>query len=90
MIKNLGSLYIVSTPIGNLNDITFRAIEVLNKVHICASEDTRISGLLFNRYIFDTKLVSYHKFSEKSKTNKFIDLLNIVKLVDFENTLTTT
>ena len=75
MIKNLGSLYIVSTPIGNLNDITFRAIEVLNKVHICASEDTRISGLLFKRYNIDTKLVSYHKFSEKSKTNKFIDLL---------------
>ena len=75
MIKNLGSLYIVSTPIGNLNDITFRAIEVLNKVHICASEDTRISGLLFKRYNINTKLVSYHKFSEKSKANKFIDVL---------------
>ena len=75
MTKNLGSLYIVSTPIGNLNDITFRAIEVLNKVHICASEDTRISGVLFKKYNINTKLISYHKFSEKSKVNKFIDVL---------------
>ena len=75
MTKNLGSLYIVSTPIGNLNDITFRAIEVLNKVHICASEDTRISGVLFKKYNINTKLISYHKFSEKSKVNKIIDVL---------------
>ena len=75
MTKNLGSLYIVSTPIGNLNDITFRAIEVLNKVHICASEDTRISGVLFKKYNINTKLTSYHRFSEKSKINKFIDVL---------------
>ena len=75
MTKNFGSLYIVSTPIGNLNDITFRAIEVLNKVHICASEDTRISSVLFKKYNINTKLTSYHKFSEKSKVNKFIDIL---------------
>ena len=75
MTKNLGSLYIVSTPIGNLNDITFRAIEVLNKVDICASEDTRISGVLFRKYNINTKLISYHKFSEKSKVNKLIDFL---------------
>ena len=75
MNKNLGSLYIVSTPIGNLKDITFRAIEVLNKVHICASEDTRISSVLFKKYNINTKLISYHKFSEKSKVNKFIDVL---------------
>ena len=79
MTKNLGFLYIVSTPIGNLNDITFRAIEVLNKVHICASEDTRISGVLFKKYNINTKLTSYHKFSEKSKVNKFIDLLKLGK-----------
>ena len=75
MNKNLGSLYIVSTPIGNLNDITFRAIEVLNKVHICASEDTRISGVLFKKYNINTKLTSYHRFSEKSRINNFIDVL---------------
>ena len=75
MTKNLGSLFIVATPIGNLNDITLRAIEVLNKVHICASEDTRISGILFKKYNISTRLTSYHKFSEKSKINKLIDLL---------------
>ena len=75
MTKNLGSLYIVATPIGNLNDITFRAIEILNKVDICASEDTRISRVLFKKYNISTKLTSYHKFSEKSKINKFIDIL---------------
>ena len=75
MTKNLGSLYIVATPIGNLNDITFRAIEVLNKVDICASEDTRVSSVLFKKYNINTKLTSNHKFSEKSNVNKFIDIL---------------
>ena len=79
MTKNLGSLYIVATPIGNLNDITFRAIEVLNKVHICASEDTRISRILFKKYNINTKLISYHKFSEKRKVDKIIDLLKLGK-----------
>ncbi len=67
-----GSLYIVSTPIGNLNDITNRAIEILNKVDICASEDTRKSIKLFNVNNISTKLISYHKFSEKTKTKKII------------------
>ena len=58
MTKNLGSLYIVATPIGNLNDITFRAIEILNKVDICASEDTRISSVLFKKYNIHTQLTS--------------------------------
>ena len=70
-----GTLYIVSTPIGNLEDITFRAIETLTNVDICASEDTRISRVLFQRYGIVTKLVSYHKFSEKSKLNGFINQL---------------
>ena len=70
-----GTLYIVSTPIGNLEDITFRAIEILTNVDICASEDTRISRVLFQRYGIVTKLVSYHKFSEKSKLNGFINQL---------------
>ncbi len=56
-----GTLYIVSTPIGNLNDITNRAIEILNKVDICAAEDTRKSIKLFNYHNINTKLVSYHK-----------------------------
>ena len=61
MTKDYGSLYIVSTPIGNLDDITLRAIEVLNKVDLCAAEDTRVSKVLFNKYNIHTKITSYHK-----------------------------
>ena len=76
MSADYGSLFIVSTPIGNLDDITLRAIEVLNKVEICAAEDTRVSKVLFNKYNIDTRITSYHKFSEKSKT---IFLVNEIK-----------
>lgn len=75
MNNNQGSLYIVSTPIGNLDDITLRAIEVLNKVDICASEDTRVSSILLRKYKIKTKLTSCHKFSEKSRVNEFIRYL---------------
>ena len=75
MVNNYGSLFIVSTPIGNLDDITLRAIEVLNNVDICAAEDTRNSKILFNKYDIKTKLTSYHKFSEKSKTLSLIESL---------------
>ena len=60
MDNKSGILYIVSTPIGNLNDITNRAIEILNKVDICAAEDTRKSMKLFNFYQINTKLTSYN------------------------------
>ena len=70
-----GSLYIVATPIGNLNDITNRAIEILNKVDVCAAEDTRNSIKLFNALNIKTKLISFHKFSEKSKTSGLIKQL---------------
>ena len=75
MKNKKGSLYIVSTPIGNLDDITIRAIEVLKSVDICASEDTRVSRFLFKHYGIETKLISFHKFSEKSKTNSVIKIL---------------
>ena len=75
MATDQGSLYIVSTPIGNLDDITYRAVDILNKVDICASEDTRVSRILFNKYNIKTKLISYHKFSERSKTNALINHL---------------
>lgn len=75
MTLEQGSLYIVSTPIGNLDDITYRAVDILNKVDICASEDTRVSRILFKKYDISTQLISYHKFSEKSKINYLINLL---------------
>ncbi len=75
MVNKLGTLYIVATPIGNLNDITNRAIEILNKVNICAAEDTRKSIKLFNAHNINTKLTSYHKFSENTKTTVLIKKL---------------
>jgi len=66
-------LYIVSTPIGNLDDITLRALEVLKKSDIILCEDTRRSLKLLNHYKIKKKLVSYHKFNEKKQ------LVNIIK-----------
>ena len=77
MSKNtkFGALYIVATPIGNLDDISKRALRCLRMVDLCAAEDTRISKKLFRKYDIDTNLISYHKYSEKEKLIKFIDKL---------------
>ncbi len=56
----LGRLYVVATPIGNLGDVTFRAVEVLKAVPLVAAEDTRLTRRLFDRYEIPTHLVSYH------------------------------
>lgn len=77
MSKNtkLGTLYIVATPIGNLNDISNRSLEILSMVDICAAEDTRKSKILFRSYEIKTRLVSYHKYSEHKKLDYFISKL---------------
>ena len=67
-----GSLYICPTPIGNLEDITLRAIRVLKEVDFIACEDTRITQKLLNHYEIKTPTVSYHKFSEKEKSGYLI------------------
>ena len=61
------ALYLVSTPIGNLEDITLRAIEVLGKSEYILCEDTRLSKNLLNKYQIKSKLIANHKFNEKKK-----------------------
>ncbi len=58
-------LYLVSTPIGNLKDITLRALDVLSASNIILCEDTRVSKKLLSHYKINKKIISYHKFNEK-------------------------
>ena len=66
-------LYLVSTPIGNLEDITFRAINVLKKSDIILCEDTRRSAILLSYFKIKNKLLAYHKFNEKKISNTIVD-----------------
>ena len=74
-------LYIVSTPIGNLKDITYRAIEILNKSDLILCEDTRVSQKILNYYKIQTQLISNHKFNEKKNIEKVILELQNSKIV---------
>ena len=78
-IKN--GLYIVSTPIGNLEDITLRALEVLRNSEYILCEDTRVSKKLLNKYNIHTKLISNHKFNEKKNLQKIKFLLSTKKII---------
>jgi len=75
------NLYIVSTPIGNLDDITFRAIEVLKNSDIILCEDTRRSLKLLNHFKIKKRLISYHKFNEKKKITSIIEYINQGKIL---------
>ena len=72
---NLGKLYLVPTPIGNLKDITLRALEVLKFVDIVAAEDTRQTLKLLNHFEIKKSLMSYHKHNEQEKSEDIIELL---------------
>ena len=77
-------LYIVSTPIGNLGDITLRAIDILMSSEYILCEDTRVTKKLLDKYKIETKLISNHKFNESKNLSKIISILksgNIISLV---------
>ena len=72
----LGKLYIVATPIGNLNDITIRALETLKQVNFVLCEDTRVSKRLLENYQLLTSTISYHQHSDDKKVKDIESLLN--------------
>lgn len=71
----MGTLYIVATPIGNLEDITLRALRVLKEVDIILCEDTRTTKKLLQKYEIDTPTMSYHSHSKLAKVEKIFELL---------------
>ena len=74
-------LYLISTPIGNMEDITFRALNILKKSDIILCEDTRRSGKLLSHFKINNKLTAYHKFNEKKIGNMIIDSIKKNKIV---------
>ena len=80
--QTVGSgLYLVSTPIGNMEDITFRALNVLKKSDIILCEDTRRSGKLLSYFQIKNRLLPYHKFNEKKVSNKVVDFIKKNKVI---------
>ena len=78
---NQNGLYIVSTPIGNLKDITLRALEILKQSEFILCEDTRVSKNLLNKYEIKSNLISNHKFNEKRNISKIIEYLKSGKKI---------
>ena len=77
-------LYVVSTPIGNLGDISYRALEILKKSNFILCEDTRVSKKLLSKFNINSNLISNHKFNEKKNLSKIMEILtsgNVVSLI---------
>ncbi len=74
--NNRPTLYLIATPIGNMEDITSRAINVLNKVSVIFSEDTRVTNQLLSYYNIKNKLISSHQYNEKENIDKLLKYLN--------------
>ena len=70
-----GALYLVSTPIGNLSDMTYRAVHILKNVDLIAAEDTRTSRVLLRHYEIENQLVSYHSYNIKKETPRLVGQL---------------
>jgi len=77
----ISGLYLVSTPIGNMEDITLRALNVLKKSNLILCEDTRHSFKLLSHFKIENKLMSYHKFNEKKISDKIVDIIKKNKIV---------
>lgn len=74
--NNTPTVYIIPTPIGNMDDITLRAIKILNQVEVIFCEDTRVTSLLLNHLNIKKKLISSHKFNEEKNDFKLLEYLN--------------
>lgn len=72
----MSKLYLVPTPIGNLEDITIRAIRILKEVDFILAEDTRTTGFLLKHHEIDNKLISHHKFNEHTTVQRIVDRIN--------------
>ncbi|HEV2125757.1 MAG TPA: SAM-dependent methyltransferase, partial [Chloroflexota bacterium] len=73
--RSRGKLYVVATPIGNLGDMTLRAIETLGAVALIAAEDTRHTGNLLRHFQISTRLISYHEHNRQSRLSQLLDAL---------------
>lgn len=80
-VEAIGILYVIGTPIGNLEDISYRAVRILKEVNLLVCEDTRHSQILFNRYGVKTRYVSYHQHSKITKIDYIISELKADKNV---------
>jgi len=78
-MEEIGTLYIVATPIGNLEDITLRALRILKEVDYILCEDTRTTQVLLNKYEIRTKTMSYHAYSSLNKESTIINLIKAGK-----------
>ena len=74
--NNKSTLYVVSTPIGNLKDFTYRAVEILSSVDIILAEDTRSSSILLKHYKINNKVISYHEFNKEVMDERIMGYLN--------------
>ena len=81
----MSKLYIIPTPIGNLEDITFRSIRLLKEVDLVLAEDTRTSKKLFSHYQIETPLFSFHMHNEHKVLSKWINRLQMGDSVELEN-----
>jgi len=81
VFKNSGTLFLVSTPIGNLEDITLRALKVLKEVDLIAAEDTRKTGILLKKYSISNRFTSYHDFNKEKKVHSLLQELKSGKSI---------